>query len=187
MTLKKYTKYINAISKSGKVYNGKIYIEDIPYILESEHERIVDELQKERDKFNELYIDYGCEIDNLQLERSNLESKVSELKAENEKLKMERDYCSMISTDLLNESKWISVEDESPKFIEGKTYSENVFAICKELEGIQVFAFCRQYDDNGDVFNGWANCYGKIDGDSEWDDNYTITHWKRISKTLPNL
>jgi hypothetical protein len=46
MTLKKYTKYIKAISKSGKVYNGKIYIEDIPYILESEHERIVGELKE---------------------------------------------------------------------------------------------------------------------------------------------
>jgi predicted DNA-binding protein (MmcQ/YjbR family) len=115
------------------------------------------------------------------------QKELAELKAENEKLKMERDYCSMISTDLLNDSKWISVDDDLPKFIEGTTYSENVFAICKELEGIQVFIYCQHYDDNGDLCDIWANCYGNIDKDAEWDDNYTITHWKRISRTLPNL
>jgi hypothetical protein len=155
------------VTKKNFISNYKTDgMEEYPYILESEHLQIIDSWKEEEKLWRE---------------------QMDILLAEKEKLKMERDYCSMISTDLLNESKWISVEDESPKFIEGKTYSENVFAICKELQDIQVFAFCRQYDDYGDVFNGWANCYGKIDGDAEWDDNYTITHWKRISKTLPNL
>jgi hypothetical protein len=113
---------------------------------------------------------------------SEIVDRFEQLKVENDKLKMERDYCSMVAKDLLEDDFWHNVNDELPKFIEGKTYSENVFAICKELQGIQVFAFCHMMTSNV-----WANCYGNIDGDAEWDDNYTITHWKRISRTLPNL
>ena len=80
-----------------------------------------------------------------------------------------------------NQSKWISVEDGTPEMLEGENYSKNVFAICKELHGLQVFCYCynpSETDNERGFF--WANCYQNIDGECEFDDNYTITHWQPL-------
>ena len=82
-----------------------------------------------------------------------------------------------------NQSKWISVEDGTPEMLEGENYSKNVFAICKELHGLQVFCYCynpSETDNERGFF--WANCYQNIDGECEFDDNYTITHWQKKKK-----
>lgn len=70
---------------------------------------------------------------------------------------------------------WIDVKERTPDLIEGKDYSENVLAV---LNGrLAVMAYCYIKDDDGGWFYAWANCYGNIDGECEWDDNYNVTHW----------
>lgn len=79
---------------------------------------------------------------------------------------------------------WVSVEERLPKLIEGKDYSENVLAICGG--NLMVMAYCHSNDEEiGGYY--WANCYGDINGDPEWDDNYEPTHWMPLpaSPALP--
>jgi hypothetical protein len=69
---------------------------------------------------------------------------------------------------------WISVKDRTPDMIEGEDYSENVLAI---LDGqLAVMCYCYIAGEGGGW--GWSNCYNKIDGDAEFDDNYYPTHWQ---------
>ncbi len=78
--------------------------------------------------------------------------------------------------------KWISVKDEMPNI------NEVVFAIIKGSDSLHVFELVDAdgIDDNGEsgVFDVWANCYGNIDGSSEWDDDYDVTHWQPLPKLL---
>jgi hypothetical protein len=80
-------------------------------------------------------------------------------------------------------SKWISTKTPPP-MIEEKNYSENVFAI---LEGeLAVMCFCYMPDDNGEWCYAWCNCYGQIDGDAEFDENYYPTLWMPMP-TVPKI
>lgn len=72
---------------------------------------------------------------------------------------------------------WIKVEDKVPEMIEGKDYSENVIAICDGKR--MVMNYARIYDD-GNSFYAWCNCYGDIDGDAEFDDEYNPNMWVPI-------
>jgi hypothetical protein len=70
---------------------------------------------------------------------------------------------------------WIETTKELPKFIDGKDYSENVLVWNnKELE---VMTYCKSCDDNNELCYHWANAYGNINGDANWDDDYAPTHW----------
>ena len=73
---------------------------------------------------------------------------------------------------------WVSVEDRLPENIEGKDYSENVFAWCNNQ--LMVMCLALVPDDNNKMCYAWCNCGGKIDGDGEFDDNYYPTHWKPL-------
>jgi len=78
---------------------------------------------------------------------------------------------------------WISVKKRLPELIEGKDYSENVFAWCNNQLMVMTLSYLP--DDNGKWFFLWANCYGNIDGDSEVDDDYEVTHWAVIDRSEP--
>lgn len=74
------------------------------------------------------------------------------------------------------ENKWISVDENLPEVKkENDNWSDNVLAWCSGTLHIMSYGWV----DEGDEGRGyvWANCYGLIDGDPEWDDNYTPTHW----------
>lgn len=69
--------------------------------------------------------------------------------------------------------KWINVKDAMPDYIEGEDFSENVFT----TDGKDIFIMSRYYDYDAEGWM-WANCYGRIDGDGEIDDDYSdMTHW----------
>lgn len=70
---------------------------------------------------------------------------------------------------------WIETTKKLPEFIDGKNYSENV--LVWNNNELNVMTFCKGYDDNNKYCYYWANAYGKIDGDAEWDDDYGPTYW----------
>lgn len=74
---------------------------------------------------------------------------------------------------------WISVNDFVPELLEGKDYSANVLAI--KDGALAVMAYCWI---NNDAESGcaWADCYGDIHGDAEFDDDYKPTHWMNLPK-----
>lgn len=75
--------------------------------------------------------------------------------------------------------KWIDVNVATPDLIEGKDYSENVFAI---VDGeLKVMCYGYYHDSEcGGFF--WANCNGDIFGEAEWDDDYNVTAWMPLPK-----
>lgn len=79
---------------------------------------------------------------------------------------------------------WVRVEDRLPEIIEGKDYSENVFAWCNG----QIMIMCRTWVD-GEPESGyvWANCYDDIDGEGIWDENYYPTHWQPLQLPSPPI
>jgi len=70
---------------------------------------------------------------------------------------------------------WIETTKEKPDFIDGKNYSKNV--LVWNNNELNVMTFCISYDDNNELCYHWANAYGNIDGDSNWDDDYAPTYW----------
>lgn len=70
---------------------------------------------------------------------------------------------------------WIKTTKQLPEFIDGKDYSENV--LVWNNNELNVMTFCKGYDDNNEYCYYWANAYGKINGDAEWDDDYAPTYW----------
>lgn len=69
---------------------------------------------------------------------------------------------------------WISVEDRTPAPIKGKDWSENVLAFCEGR--LMVMAYCWLTDGENSGWT-WCNCYGDINGDPEFDDEYSPTYW----------
>ncbi|MFA5243670.1 MAG: DUF551 domain-containing protein [Pedobacter sp.] len=78
--------------------------------------------------------------------------------------------------------KWIKCSERLPEMIDGEDYSENVLAIVEGYTNIQVM--CLMNISNESIV--WANCYGKIDGDAEFDDNYNVLMWMDLPK-MPEL
>lgn len=74
---------------------------------------------------------------------------------------------------------WISVHSRTPDLIDGKDYSENVWA----TDGKEVFimSFCFVPDDGF----YWSDCYMKADGDGDLCDDYGITHWMHFIIPTP--
>lgn len=81
---------------------------------------------------------------------------------------------------------WISVEKELPKILADIDRSENVLAV---LDGTNLCVMCYTWvdgeDDNSSGYV-WANCYGDIKGDAEFDDDYNVTHWMYLPKPPKN-
>jgi hypothetical protein len=76
---------------------------------------------------------------------------------------------------------WRDATKELPELIQGKDYSEHVFAKVKGREDIEVMCVGLIQDDNGICHRKWANCYGDIYGDGYYDDEYEVTEWKYIN------
>lgn len=76
-----------------------------------------------------------------------------------------------------SQSGWVDVKDRLPGIIEGKTWSENVHTVCDGR--LCVMAYCLIHDVDGKYF-AWCNCYGKIDGDPQNDDDYDVTFWQPL-------
>jgi len=79
--------------------------------------------------------------------------------------------------------KWIKCSDRLPEIIEGEAYSQNVLAIVDGYTNIQVMCLFWIDAQSGFV---WCNCYGKIDGDGEFDDNYNVLMWMPLPQ-MPEL
>jgi hypothetical protein len=76
-------------------------------------------------------------------------------------------------------SPWISVKKCLPGRIKGKDYSENVLAVCDGVVMVMCYGYIDFEPEGGWV---WSNCYGDINGDPEFDDEYKPTHWMPIPK-----
>ena len=75
---------------------------------------------------------------------------------------------------------WRDAAKELPELIQGKSYSENVFAKVKGRDEIEVMCI-GLIQDGGVSHLKWANCYGDIYGDGYYDDEYEVTEWKYIN------
>lgn len=69
---------------------------------------------------------------------------------------------------------WIPVSERLPELIKDKDYSENVFAWCDGKLMVMSYCYIRSDEDSGFA---WCNCYGNIEGEAEFDDEYNPTHW----------
>ena len=70
-----------------------------------------------------------------------------------------------------NASKWIECSEKLPE------PEVRVFAIVKGYKDIEVMMrswLSFEDDTNGYV---WCNCYGDINGDAEFDDDYKVLAW----------
>jgi hypothetical protein len=85
-------------------------------------------------------------------------------------------------TNYANQQKWISVSERTPDLIEGKDYSENVLVVYNGRLEVMSFGYGQCEFENGEEGYGWfwANCYGDIHGDADWDDDYRPTHWQPL-------
>ena len=76
--------------------------------------------------------------------------------------------------------RWVKVEDGQPKLIEGKDYSDRVFVICDGKLMIMTYVWIDEGSEEGLFGYVWANCYGNINGEGDWDDDYKPTHWMKL-------
>jgi len=74
---------------------------------------------------------------------------------------------------------WIDSELQKPELLENKDYSINVWGW--DGKGILVVAWCVEPGEGW----FWANAYGNIFGDAEFDDDYDIKLWKPIEIPTP--
>lgn len=78
---------------------------------------------------------------------------------------------------------WNDAKIITPDLVENQDYSENVLAVVEGFKDVQVMCYCYNFsEDDKERGYFWANCYGKIDGEAEFDDNYTVTYWRSIPK-----
>jgi hypothetical protein len=73
---------------------------------------------------------------------------------------------------------WINVEEVQPPLIQGQDYSANVWG----WDGLHILVVSFFIDSDG---WHWANAYGNVWGDAEFDDDYDIKYWKPITIPLP--
>lgn len=83
---------------------------------------------------------------------------------------------------------WINVNDALPVIPEGKDCSDNVLVICNGKRMVMAYGIvdCADFDadngEKGEACKVWMNCYGEIDGNAYYDDDYKPTHWQPIPK-----
>ena len=76
--------------------------------------------------------------------------------------------------------RWRDPKDELPELLPGCDYSNNVLAQVEGFTETQVMCLSFIPDDEGEWGYAWANCYGNINGEAEWDDNYKVIGWRPI-------
>ncbi len=75
---------------------------------------------------------------------------------------------------------WINTEESRPPLVDGRNYSMNVWGW--DGKNILVVALFIEGD-----FWFWANAYGNVFGEAEFDDDYEIICWQPIVIPLPPL
>lgn len=80
---------------------------------------------------------------------------------------------------------WVSVKDRTPDLIEGENYSKNVLAVLDGQLAVMNLVYVIGDDDLEGGY-AWANCYGDIHADGEWDDEYEPTHWMPLPELPTN-
>ena len=78
--------------------------------------------------------------------------------------------------------KWFDGDKIQPEFIDSKDYSENVLAEVEGFTEIQVMSYALMKNSSNQPCYAWCNCYGDINGDAEFDDNYKVIRWTPIPK-----
>ena len=73
---------------------------------------------------------------------------------------------------------WIDAEKTQPPLIQGQDYSANVWG----WDGLHILVVSFFIDPDG---WHWANAYGDVWGDAEFDDHYDIKFWQPIAIPLP--
>ena len=76
--------------------------------------------------------------------------------------------------------RWRDPKEELPELLPGCDYSNNVLAQVKGFTETQVMCLLFVPDDEGGWGYVWGNCYGDINGEAEWDDDYEIIGWRPI-------
>ena len=77
-------------------------------------------------------------------------------------------------------TRWRDPKEELPELLPGCDYSNNVLAQVEGFTETQVMCLVFIPDDEGEWGYAWANCYGNINGEAEWDDNYKVIGWRPI-------
>ena len=77
---------------------------------------------------------------------------------------------------------WICTEITQPPLIPGQDYSDNVWGYEANDQRILVASFFIDADGWH-----WANAYGDVWGEAEFDDDYDINYWQPIVIPLPPL
>ncbi len=77
--------------------------------------------------------------------------------------------------------RWVSVDERKPDTVGDTDWSLNVLAICDGKLMVMSYGYIDgEGEESGWV---WANCYGDINGDSEWDGDYSPTHWMPLPQS----
>ena len=73
---------------------------------------------------------------------------------------------------------WINSGEANPPLVDGQDYSENVWG----WDGHNILIVTYFTDGYG---WHWANAYGDIFGEAQFDDDYDIRYWQPIFIPLP--
>jgi len=76
--------------------------------------------------------------------------------------------------------RWRDPKEELPELLPNRDYSNNVLAQVEGFTETQVMCLLFVPDDEGGWGYVWGNCYGDINGEAEWDDDYDVVGWKPI-------
>ena len=76
--------------------------------------------------------------------------------------------------------RWRDPKEELPELLPNRDYSNNVLAQVEGYTETQVMCLLFVPDDEGGWGYVWGNCYGDINGEAEWDDDYDVVGWKPI-------
>lgn len=76
--------------------------------------------------------------------------------------------------------RWRDPKEERPELLPNRDYSNNVLAQVEGYTETQVMCLLYVPDDEGGWGYVWGNCYGDINGEAEWDDDYEVIGWRPI-------
>jgi Protein of unknown function (DUF551) len=82
-----------------------------------------------------------------------------------------------------DEDKWIDAVKQWPD-IKKDGCSDNVLAI--EDGELKIMCLAELKDDDNNWCTAWCNCYGDINGEGEFDEQYNPTHWQPLPQ-LPSI
>ncbi len=77
---------------------------------------------------------------------------------------------------------WIDAKKYQPEVSE-ENYSDRVLAICDGELMVMCYCYNPSEDDEERGYF-WANCYGDINGECEFDDNYEVQYWQPLPKLI---